>query len=312
MSHPAGGPRTDPVRLRAAELPACLGDLSHRVAGLWCLGDLTSLDGAPDRLVAIVGTRECSPYAERTAERLAAACARAGLVVVSGLARGVDAAAHRGAIRAGGRTVAVLGTGVDVPYPVGHRALHAAVQGAGLVVSEMEPGTRARPGCFPRRNRIIAALAQVTVVVEAGFKSGAMNTAGQALQLGRGVAAVPGPIDDPRTGGSNLLIRDGAHAIASVEDVLGLYGLSTFAGPRADGSRVAGADDVRERWAQAADGISPEDTALTLLLSRGPVDIERLAFEVDMSVRQLSERLLRLEMAGLIERDGAHYSAVGA
>jgi DNA processing protein len=297
--------------MRAAELPACLGDLSHRVAGLWCLGDLTSLDGAPDRHVAIVGTRECSPYAERTAERLAAACARSGLVVVSGLARGVDAAAHRGAIEAGGRTVAVLGTGVDVPYPAGHRALHAAVQGSGLVVSEMEPGTRARPGCFPRRNRIIAALACVTVVVEAGFKSGAMNTAGQALQLGRGVAAVPGEIDDSRTGGSNLLIRDGAHAIVSVEDVLGLYGLST-SGLCGVGSRVAGADDLRERWAAAATEISPEDAALARWLTRGPVDIESLAFEVDMSVRQVSERLLRLEMAGLIERYGAGYAAVGA
>jgi DNA processing protein len=294
--------------LRAAELPGCLGDLSHRVAGLWCLGEVACLSGAPDRLVSIVGTRDCSAYAERTAARLAAACVRAGLVVVSGLARGVDAAAHRGAMHAGGRTIAVLGTGVDVPYPVGHRALHAEVQRAGLVVSEMEPGTRAGPGCFPRRNRIIAALARYTVVVEAGFKSGAMNTAGQALQLGRGVAAVPGMIDDPRTAGSNLLIRDGAHAIASVEDVLGLYGLSTSDGGSEAEPRVPGADYLREALGSFGASITPEDRNLALLVARGSADLEALAFTAGMSVRQVSERLLRLEMAGMIRREGVGYS----
>ncbi len=191
------------------------------------MGAPEALMEAPDRHVAIVGTRDASPYGIRVAERLAAACARAGLVVVSGLARGVDAAAHRAALLAGGQTIGVQGTGVDVPYPAGHRALHAALVDRGTVVSEVEPGSLAGPGCFPRRNRIIAALSRVTVVVEAGFKSGAINTATHALELGRTVAAVPGRIDEERSAGSNRLIRDGASVVADVDDLLMIYGIST-------------------------------------------------------------------------------------
>ncbi len=156
---------------------------------------------------------------------------------MSGLARGVDAAAHRAALAAGGSTIGVQGTGVDVPYPASHRSLHAALCERGTVVSELEPGTTATPGCFPRRNRIIAALCQVTVVVEAGFKSGAINTASQALDLGRTVAAVPGRIDEERSAGANQLMRDGAQVICGVEDLLGLYGLSTSVSRSVAGSR---------------------------------------------------------------------------
>ncbi len=216
-----------PRRLDAASLPAGLRELSRPVAGLWCLGDAESLAGAPARHVALVGTREASPYGIRTAERLAALCARAGVVVVSGMARGIDAAAHRAALAAGGRTIAVQGTGVDVPYPASHRALHTLLCDRGTVVSEMEPGTKATPGCFPRRNRIIAGLSQVVVVVEAPFKSGAINTAAQALELGRVVAAVPGRIDEAWSAGSNQLIRDGAQVIAEPADLLAILGIST-------------------------------------------------------------------------------------
>lgn len=218
-----GGPRW----VSARDLPEAFGELSRPPAGLWCHGDADFLLGAPARHVAIVGTREASAYGIRSATRLATACAKAGLVVVSGLARGVDAAAHEAAMRAGGRTIAVLGTGVDVPYPVGHRTLLAAIAERGLALSESDLGTLARAGCFPRRNRLIAALCRVTVVVEAGFKSGAINTASQALELGRVVAAVPGQIDDPRSAGANILCRDGAQVICSVDDLLSLFDLST-------------------------------------------------------------------------------------
>lgn len=190
---------------------------------LWCLGDVGLLAAAP--MVAIVGTRNCTAYGERTARDLASAVARAGGCVVSGMARGVDAAAHRGALDAGGRTVAVLGTGVDVPYPPIHRALHREIIQRGLVISEMPPGQSAFRGCFPRRNRIIAGLAPLTVVVEGGHKSGAMNTAGVALDLGRTVAAVPGEIDNPQSAGNNKLLSEGAHVIACVDDLLRLAGL---------------------------------------------------------------------------------------
>jgi DNA processing protein len=264
-----GGPRWLP----ASALPATLGELSHPPAGLWCHGSADDLLGAPDRHVAIVGTREASAYGIRSATRLATACAHAGLVVVSGMARGVDAAAHEAAIRAGGRTIAVLGTGVDVPYPVGHRTLLAEIAERGLAIAEADLGTLARPGCFPRRNRLIAALCRVTVVVEAGFKSGAINTASQALELGRTVAAVPGPIDDPRSAGANGLLRDGAQVICGVEELLSLFDLSTRA--PADNSRAT--TSGHDSWAPLETGGEAQmDGAL--------------------SVRQVSLRLLERQL----------------
>lgn len=281
-----------PVWLSGATLPDCFGGLSHPPAGLWCLGDSASMAGASERHVAIVGTREASGYGERTARRFAAACAHAGLVVVSGLARGVDAAAHRGALEAGGRTIAVLGTGADVPYPAGHRTLHGEVVRGGAVVSEMEPGTSAKPGCFPRRNRIIAALAHVTVVVEAGFKSGAINTANWANDLGRTVAAAPGHCDDPRAAGSNQLLRDGAHVIGDVEDLLNLFGLSTkLANSKSPGNGP----------------IDPTDAALFRLLGPAEQGLELIAFQAGMTGRQVSDRLLRLELEGFAERTATGY-----
>lgn len=297
---PAAATSRTPVLLSAASLPACLGELSHPPANLWYLGDPTTLGSCADRAVAIVGTREASAYGERTAARLAAAAARAGLVVVSGLARGVDATAHRAAVEAGGRTIAVLGTGVDVPYPAGHRTLHALVQENGVVVSEMEPGRAAFPGCFPRRNRLIAGLARVTIVVEAGFKSGAINTATQALELGRTVAAVPGPIDEPRSAGANLLLRDGAAFVASVEDMLMLFGLSTFGG--LEDPVGAPEDEGRSRL-----GLSPEDAAILAALGTRPLPSHEVAFATGLSVRQCSEGLLRLELAGIAVQDGGGY-----
>jgi DNA processing protein len=171
-------PAPQPWHCRDADFPVVLRPVKPTVVALFTLGDRSVLDGPR---VAIVGTREMTGYGERVTRRLAGALARAGVCIVSGMARGVDASAHRAALEVGGRTVAVLGTGVDVPYPAGHRHLHADIAASGLVISEEAPGTRARPGCFPRRNRIIAGLVSLTVVVEAGFKSGAHSTVGHAL-----------------------------------------------------------------------------------------------------------------------------------
>jgi DNA processing protein len=263
----APGVPPTPLRLGAAELPQTFRELLHPPAGLWSLGDTGLLEGAPDRHVAIVGTRDASAYAERTADLLARACAEAGLVVVSGLARGVDAAAHRAALAASGRTIAVMGTGVDVPYPVGHRTLHREVAARGLVLSEYEVGSRAGPGSFPRRNRLIAGLCRVTVVVEAGHKSGALNTASQALELGREVAVVPGPLAYERCAGSNALLRDGAKPITAVEDLLEMFDLS----PR----------DPSRRRAIGAFAVFDHESVGT----------------DELSVRQHSERLLLAELA---------------
>ena len=263
------------------------------------LGDAAVLAAAPERCVAIVGSRDASAYGIRMAERLAAGAARAGLVVVSGLARGIDAAAHEAAMRAGGPTVAVLGTGVDVPYPAGHRTLHQAVQQNGLVISEVEPGTRAFPGCFPRRNRIIAGLCKLVVVVEAGFKSGALNTSRVAEDLGRRVGAVPGQADDPRAAGSNLLIRDGCQVILGVEDLLMNMGLSTFV------HAAESFEDWRNRL--LAELWTPEDRALLLALGPAPATPALLAERTSLSVRQVSEGLLRLELIGAAAADGDGY-----
>ena len=225
---------------------------------------------------------------------------KAGLTVVSGLARGVDAAAHRAAMEAGGTTLAVNGPGVDVAYPVSHRALHEAIQERGAVLSEMEPGTKAFPGCFPRRNRIIAALAKVTVVVEAGFRSGAINTASQALELGRIVAAVPGPIDDPRSAGANLLIRDGALVITDVDDLLMACGLSTSTSD----NRVGREGSVS---GPAGSGLADLDGRILAMLVPRATPASDLAFQLGVPVGQISASLLRLELARLAGRDGGGY-----
>jgi len=301
MPAPARTPQWCP----AAALPAQLGELSIPPKGLWLLGDPSVLEVGPEGFVAIVGTREASAYGIRMAQRLAAGAARAGLIVVSGLARGVDAAAHEAAVCAGGRTVAVQGTGVDVPYPAAHRGLQELVQQNGALLSEVEPGTKAFPGCFPRRNRIIAGLCRATIVVEAGHKSGALNTAAVATQLGRSVGAVPGLADDLRAAGSNQLARDGAHLILDVEDLLVVMGFSTF--PNIDDESLGRARRLAtELW-------EPADRAILAALEVQPKPVEQIASAAALSIRQASSSLLRLEMLGAARAgDGGYALATSA
>ena len=263
----------------SAAYPVELLDLSSPPDPLYAIGRLSAL--AKPR-VAIVGTRNSTGYGERTARSLTRTLVRAGVSVVSGMARGIDAAAHRTAIEEGGNTVAVLGTGIDIPYPVGHRQLHRSIGEHGLVLSENPPGAKAHEGAFPKRNRIIAALARVTIVVEAGFKSGALNTATQALELGRVVAAVPGPIDSPQSQGSNQLLRDGAVLIASVDDALALLGLS------APESRPAPNLPENERlvW-EALDG--------------GYFEVDTLSAKCGLSTPECFAAITSLEIMGLVE-----------
>lgn len=202
--------------------PVGLADADPPVGPLHALGDVNCLRPP---LCAVVGTRVATDYGERITRQLVTALVRADVGIVSGLARGIDAAAHRAALAAGGRTIAVLGTGVDVPYPAGHRELHRQIAERGLVLSENPPGAKAHPGSFPKRNRIIAALAPLTLVVEAGHRSGAQSTANAALAANRSVAAVPGPIDSPQSAGTNALIAAGAHVVTCAGDLFSLLGL---------------------------------------------------------------------------------------
>jgi DNA processing protein len=175
--------------------------------------------------VAIVGARACSPYGAQVARRLGRELARAGLVVVSGLARGIDGEAHRGVLEAGGPTVGVLGCGIDRDYPAAHAELARKIRVGGLVVSEYEPGVEPAPWRFPARNRVIAGLCAATVVVEARERSGALITADFALEEGRDVLAVPGEITSTLSAGTNALLRLGAVPCTSAEDVLELFGI---------------------------------------------------------------------------------------
>jgi DNA processing protein len=263
-----------------ADYPASLLDLQHAPTELWAVGRAELATSRP--IVAIVGTRDSTPYGERVTRELARALARRGVCIVSGMARGIDATAHRAVLEENGSTVAVLGTGIDVPYPVGHRALHETIGRRGLLLAELPPGTRAFRGCFPRRNRIIAALASVTIVVEAGVKSGALNTAQWALDLGRTLAAVPGPIDIPQACGSNQLLRDGASIIADLTDALMLVGLSPIAHP----PRVFDDPDIAAVWAALGDG---------------PLDSDALCARSGLPANRCLAAVTELELRGVVE-----------
>jgi DNA processing protein len=214
---------------------------------------------------------------------IAGALAKAGATVVSGMALGIDAAAHRAALDANGATVAVLGTGADVAYPRAHVALHAEIAERGAVLSELPPGAHSHGGSFPERNRIIAALASATIVIEAPFDSGALITANRALELGRDVAIVPGPIDSPQSQGANALLRDGAHPIVAVADALALVGLAPPSVPSAP--RLEGESELR----------------IWRALDDGSATMDELCARTGLPVTQCLTTVTALELRGLIE-----------
>jgi DNA processing protein len=263
--------------------PGVMLELSDPPPALWCLGDLRLLDADRPR-VAIVGTRAATPYGLRVADALARAAAGAGIVVVSGMARGIDTAAHVGALESGGPTIAVLGSGVDVPYPRTHRALHARIASDGLVLSEAPPGAAPTAGAFPRRNRLVAALSRATLVVEAGVRSGALITAGLALDLGREVAAVPGPVDVEQAAGSNALLRDGAAVVSEPRDLLAL----------------AGVDAPTPREMHAAPALDPLPLRVWTALGEPARDLDRLAARAELDARACATAVGLLEVAGLV------------
>jgi DNA processing protein len=238
--------------------------------------------------VAVVGARACSAYGAQVARRLGRELAAGGLVVVSGLARGIDGEAHRGALEAGGLTVAVLGCGIDRDYPAAHAELARRIREHGLVVSEYEPGVEPAPWRFPARNRIIAGLCGATAVVEARERSGALITADLALEEGRDVLAVPGEITSALSAGTNALLKLGAAPCTSAEDVLELFGL-------VPGDRTAPA--VSE----------PASKVLAAL----PAAADELVHATGLAPQAVAVALAELELAGLAcEGDGLYRAAV--
>ena len=242
--------------------------------------------------VAIVGARSCSAYGAHVARSLARELAAAGVVVVSGLARGVDAEAHRGALDAAGPTIAVLGCGVDVDYPRGHADLAARVAETGLVVSEYPPGTEPAPWRFPARNRIIAGLAAATVVVEARERSGALITADFALELGREVFAVPGEITAGLSAGTNRLIRQGAAPLLAADDVFLALGIDPTA-------------------RRAHREIPEPGRTILAALADMPCSADHLVRLTGLPPAGVAAALVELELAGLVAQAEGVYRAAG-
>jgi DNA processing protein len=225
--------------------------------------------------VAIVGARACSGYGASAARTIARDVARAGLVVVSGLARGIDAEAHRGALEAGGATIAVLGCGIDRDYPAAHAELARRIASTGLIVAEYAPGVEPAPWRFPARNRIVAGLAAATVIVEARERSGALITADLALEEGREVFAVPGEITSALSAGTNALLKLGASPLTCAGDVLSCFGLEDSVPPKADlGGDASRVLDALRDSAASADELVRRTGLPAAELARALVELE--------------------------------------
>ena len=279
------------LRRGAVPYPPLLQEIPDPPAVLWLRGE-----AAPELLerpsVAIVGARACSSYGRSVARTLGRELAAAGLVVVSGMARGIDSEAHRGALDAGGVTVAVLGCGIDRDYPAAHRDLASRIVQRGLIVSEYEAGVEPAPWRFPARNRIIAGLCTATVVVEARERSGALITADFALEDGREVMVVPGEITSSVSAGSNALLRLGATPVTAAADVLEVYGIEcVVALPESPGG-LAGR--LLERLAES------------------PASIDELARSSGIAPGDVAAALIELELAGRISEGDGVYRATMA
>ncbi len=246
-----------------------------------------------DLAVAIVGTRHATRYGLTQAERLASSLARAGFTIVSGLARGIDAAAHRGALAAGGRTIAVLGSGILEIYPHEHKELAAEIATNGYVLSESPPRMKPASHAFPQRNRIISGLTLGTIVVEAPDRSGSLITARLAYEQDREVFAVPGPIDSRTSTGCNSLIRDGAKLVASVDDVLAEFGPLAENVRRDDGLLVTKPAELM---------LNEIEQQVLGAIETAPTSIDNIAATCGLAVHRVLSTISVLEMRRLIRR----------
>lgn len=268
------------------DYPPLLRKTADPPARLFTLGNRALLTRPA---VAVVGSRRASPYGVNVASRVARELASAGITVVSGLASGIDAAAHRAALEVNGPTIAILGTGVDITYPRGNRMLQQSIVERGLVLSEFDDGTTPRPQNFPVRNRIIAGIAHGVVIIEAGERSGSLITARLAVEEGREVFAVPGSVFSLATKGTHRLIQDGAKLLHDLDD---LYDELPELRPPRSGSHAT---------------LPPEEPALAALWARVPSDeaIHPDALvDAETPLPRLLELLLALELAGLVRRVG--------
>jgi DNA processing protein len=278
-----------------ADYPRRLFEIGSPPPLLYLRGRLPFWDPA----LAVVGSRRATRNGLKAAQELSAAAARAGLLVVSGLARGIDTAAHQGALAGGGSTVAVLGCGVDCPYPPENRELSERITANGCLLSEFPLGTQPLADHFPRRNRIISGLSRGVLVVEAADKSGSLITARYALDQGREVMAVPGPIYIPSCCGSNGLIKQGAALVDCLDDLLAALGLDT-----ATTSAQAGYASTVPRCP-----MTPREAQVYELLAQGPRHLDEITTALELTAAEVSAMVLGLELKGLlVQLPGSHYT----
>jgi DNA processing protein len=270
---------------RHAELyPPGLRDATDAPWALIGRGDAALLEGLePQAAVTIVGSRRATSYGRQVARDLARELSTAGLIVVSGLAFGIDACAHRGALDAGGTTIAVLGCGPDTAYPAAHRSLWRRVAETGAVISELPPGSTPWRWSFPARNRVMAALAGMTVVVEAAARSGSLITADLAAELGRDLGAVPGPVTSRASAGPNELLAGGACVVRDGQDVL-------------DAMLGAGVRTLK----RSGPPLDPELAAALTAVEGGAATADAVAAALDVPGAQASTALIRLELLGYV------------
>lgn len=262
--------------------PALLREIKDPPQQLYCAGDLSLL---ATRCVAMVGSRKYTAYGRRIAGRIAGRLASCGVTVVSGMAIGIDGISHLSALDAGGKTIAVLGNGLDVMYPASNRELKKDILKNGLLISEYPAGMRGTKYTFPQRNRIISGLSEATVVVEAGLNSGSLITAALAEEQGRNVYGVPGNIDAVSSHGVNMLIRDGAIPLVDVDDLL-----------------VDLKVDRSALWQQSCAGMIGEEERkiLELLSAGGEVTIDQIAMKLGVTAGKVNGLVSVLEMKGLV------------
>lgn len=275
------------------DYPRLLKEIDQSPPVIYVRGNLLPED---DFAVAMVGTRRMTAYGQQVARDASIYLAGNGLTVVSGLARGVDALAHQHALNAGGRTIAVLGSGVDVIYPPEHRQLAEAIIENGALISDYPMGTKPEGINFPPRNRIISGLSLATIVVEAGERSGALITAEFAVEQGREVFAVPGNILSPASRGTNVLIQKGAYPLLSPQDVLDVLELS----------QVEAYKSARE--------VLPSDTTeakILTVLDYEPMHVDEISLEVGLAIEKVSAALTMMELKGVVQNvGGMRYSAI--
>lgn len=278
------------IPLSVDEYPALLREVHRPPVMLYVKGDAATL-ALPQ--IAIVGSRKASRSGEQAAEEFARALADAGFAITSGMALGIDGAAHRGAL-ASGKTLAVLGCGVDVVYPRRHQSLYERiVDSGGAVVSEMKPGTRPLRQYFPQRNRIISGLSMGILIVEAATRSGSLITARLAMEQGREVFAIPGSIHNPMARGCHQLIREGAVLTETVDDIVSQLG----------GMLAFKAEEIESPALPCA----PEQLEILQAMGFDPVDTDTLLTRLPLTVSQLTSVLIELEIQGLVESVGGHF-----